>query len=335
MKNAVSALLTILFLLGSNRSIASTVVQGPKAVELKKLGAALTKISGEECAAVEAAGSGFALDTVRCLPAPLRRLICKGPEIYGPNCFNLSNMTSGLQPFVRFVSETESDFYTDPLAGYCTEVKRAPEPGDFVMVIGKAQGLTTQIHSYIFLTEEFAITKNGPKETDLWKIGPTQEIRELYMSPSNFAGSAKSHSIERVFYKCAQKGEAKDPIIRALSESLTGFGQAMEAPMLAKPITRKMMNEISQSFLKLKKAFDAKSIAAIRKTSDRYEGIRPLLEVYSHFAALKHIDVEEKGRFENEAAVKAYKNFREDYVAFAKDLIQKTDSIDWVSDDLR
>ncbi len=314
---------------------ALTSIQSSDAVELQELGAALSKISGEECAAVEAADGGHTLDTIRCLPAPLRRLVGQAPEVHGPNCYNLSNVTSGLQPFVRYVSDVESGFYTDPLSGYCTEVKRPPEPGDYVMVIGKAQGLAQPLHSYIHLTDKFAITKNGPETTEPWKIGRVEEIRELYMSPSNFTGTAKEHSIERIYYRCSAKGEAKDPIIRALAKPLHKFGRAMEVPTLSKPITQKMVTEISQSLKELKNSFGARAFAAIKKSSDPYEGMRPLLELYSHIATFKMISVDEPGRFENAATVRAYTRVREEYSSFVKDVIVRTDSIGLVSEELQ
>lgn len=331
---ATHLILSLFFLSGARAESSASVVKSGSREELTELGRALTKISGEDCAAVEESSGSFQLDTLRCLPAPMRRLMGEAQQIDGPNCYNLANMTSGLQPFARYVSEAESDYYIDPLAGYCTPIKRAPEPGDYVMIVGRARGLSQPIHSYIYLNEKYAVTKNGSEKSDPWKIGQIEEIRRKFMDPSNYVGSEKEHKIDLAYYKCAAKGEPKTPAIRALSKPLEAFGRAMEAPVLKRPITASMTREIRQALQGMKKAFSPQAIKALVDSKDRYETMRPLLEVYAHIATFGQINVGDVSGFENAKTATDFSKVREEYAAFVRDLVVKTDSQGLISPEL-
>ncbi len=313
----------------------SSVIGAGSREELSDLGRALTKISGEDCASIEEASGKFQLDTLRCLPAPLRRLMGETQQVDGPNCYNLANMTSGLQLFVRYVSETESDYVIDPKAGYCKPVTRAPEPGDYVMIVGKAKGLTQPIHSYIYLNEKYAVTKNGSEKSEPWKIGLVDEIRSKFMSASNYVGDPKDHTIEVTYYKCAAKGESANPAIRALSKPLEAFGHAMETPILKRPMTAVMVREIRQALQGVKKAFGAPAIKALNSSKDHYEVSRPLIELYSHIATFGQIDISESGRFENAKVASDFAKLREEYAAIVRDVVTKTDSVGLISPELQ
>lgn len=327
-------LILISVLIGADPVWAQSVIESESRDELVNLGQALTKLSKEDCAEIESSKGRFQIDTLRCLPAPIRRLISEKPKIDGPNCYNFANMTSGLQPFVRYVSETESDYFVDPLAGYCTPIQGEPEPGDYAMITGRARGLSQAIHGYIYLNSTFAITKNGSDKAEPWKIGRLEEIREKFMAPSNYVGSEKEHSIDVTYYKCAAKGESKTPAIRALSKPLEAFGRAMEAPVLKRPITAAMTHEIRRTLQGMRKAFSPQAIKALNASGNRYEAMRPLLEVYSHIATFGQIDIGDVSGFETAKVGADFAKVREEYAAFVRDLVVKTDSQGLISQEL-
>jgi hypothetical protein len=118
------------------------------------------------------------IDTVA--PNLVKKMENVVPDYDGPNCWNAALVFAQIVPSFRHSSEAEISFWlSSPL---CRELgaQEEPSPGDIVEI---RQGNRTEIHGFIYLTPELALSKNGNKASSPYYLQTPEEVFGVYSVP--------------------------------------------------------------------------------------------------------------------------------------------------------
>ncbi len=148
---------------------------------MKLLKKALEKAFNKQCNAISLDGGSFVLDVSKCVPDRVRAILGKHAQIGGPNCYNFALFSVGVLDSLRAVNNQElEDQFFSPQGSICSKVKTKPEPGQIVSLEKRTNDGTKKVHAYVYLTDKYALTKNGPETDSIWEISTLDQINKTY-----------------------------------------------------------------------------------------------------------------------------------------------------------
>lgn len=102
----------------------------------------------------------------------------------GPNCWSSVLFLSGLSPTIAFSSDEIQFWLTSPL---CKEIKKDFQRGDIFDIsstihtpILPAQTVYTSNHSFVYLSDNNFLTKNGIHQDEPYKVSSLQDLLSQY-----------------------------------------------------------------------------------------------------------------------------------------------------------
>jgi hypothetical protein len=124
-----------------------------------------------------------------CLPEKIEQVVGLTPSRAGPNCHNFAFLSSGTSCSVRHVNYKEAvNIYDSALCKILTDLE-SPRPGD----IGRIGSSMMTAHSFIFLTDEQMLSKNGEMSSK-YNIFNSEKIINAY-------GVSKNEACKSVKYR--------------------------------------------------------------------------------------------------------------------------------------
>jgi hypothetical protein len=118
------------------------------------------------------------IDIAKCLPTEVLSLREKKQSIQGPNCWNLALVMAGILPAVRYSTPEEMGFFLNSPLCHRIGATEHKKPGD----IGALRTNSSQVHAFMWISEDLVFSKNGPEAESLSQIQSAGKMAIGYRS---------------------------------------------------------------------------------------------------------------------------------------------------------
>jgi hypothetical protein len=143
-----------------------------------------------------------------CVPEHVKKYHSRSPEVYGPNCWNLSLVMANILPNLRLSTPEEMEFFMKP--PLCRAIKENEKklPGD-IGAIRNEEG--EEIHGFIYVSEELVYSKNGTNKASPYALQSINDMNEIYFK--EYPEKCKKYEISsnctpvQKFFRCISMKE--------------------------------------------------------------------------------------------------------------------------------
>jgi len=151
-------------------------------------------------------------DISECVPEHVKKYHDTNPKSYGPNCYNLALVMSGILPSLRHSTSEEISYYMQP--PLCSQLSsdEIKIPGDIGLIRFSNKD---EVHAFIHISDKLVYSKNGVDTDSPFSIQKAENVNNKYINNNiktcqeiqKKKPSPRKCEIDTEYYRCISMEE--------------------------------------------------------------------------------------------------------------------------------